>query len=670
VQPGKCCADACRAGRAAVFPMCGIVGVLTEREDLSRPTVESMVATLSHRGPDSRGVWIDAQAGCALGNTRLSILDLSSDGYQPMTSASGRYVITFNGEIYNFLELRRELEALGHSFRGGSDTEVALAAVERWGVEPAMRRFNGMFALALWDRSERVLYMARDRLGEKPLYYTVAGGIFMCASELKALRRHPAFRTELDCDALALFMRYSYIVEPYTIYRKVYKLPTGVIASVRLAGNGEPLLSAPHRYWSAQEVAENSMAAPFIGSETEALEQLEMLLRDAVRLRMLADVPVGVLFSGGMDSSMIVALMQTAGSRRVKTFSLGFSDPGYNEAPQAKLIAQHLGTEHTELYVSGRDAAAALEQMPALFDEPFADYSQVPTYLVAKLARSEVTVTLTGEGGDELFGGYERYLAIDPLWRALGWIPGRLRTTFSSLLTRVAPESWDRMLATPLNHLLPSRRQQVRLGEKLHKLAELMEAPTRDALYLGLLSHWQDPSVVLAGGGEPPSVLNNGAGPPKLADWLALKMYLDLVSYLPGDILVKVDRATMGVSLEGRMPFLDHRVVEFAWRLPMAMKIRDGVSKYLLRRLLYKYVPPKLVERPKMGFGAPVGAWLRGPMREWAEELLEDSRLRADGLLNPEPIRQKWREHLAGKRNWQYQLWTVLMFQAWRRRWL
>ena len=644
--------------------------MLTRRGDLWRSTLESMTATLSHRGPDSNGVWIDSEAGCGLGNTRLSILDLSADGYQPMASASGRYVITFNGEIYNFLELRRELEALGQSFHGGSDTEVVLAAVERWGVEPAVRRFNGMFALSLWDRRDRVLYIARDRLGEKPLYYTVVGGVFLCGSELKALRKHPAFRAEPDRDALALFMRYSYIVEPYTIYRGVHKLPPGMILSICLGENGEPRLSSPIQYWSAGQAAEKGMAEPFSGSEAQALEELEALLSDAVRLRMLADVPLGVLFSGGIDSSMIVALMQAQGTRAVKTFSLGFSDNGYNEAPQAKLVARHLGTDHTELYVSGKDAAQVIEQMPALFDEPFADYSQVPTYLVAKLARRDVTVTLTGEGGDELFGGYDRYLAVNALWQALGWIPPRMRAALGSFVARVGPERWDRALGAPLNRLLPSRRRQVRLGEKLHKLAEVMEAPSRDVLYAGLLSHWQDPRVVVVDGREPPSVLNDGAQGPRLPDWLALKMYLDLVSYLPGDILTKVDRATMGVSLEGRMPFLDHRVVEFTWRLPLTMKIRDGVSKYLLRRLLYKYVPPKLMERPKMGFGAPVGAWLRGSMREWAEELLKESRLRADGLLNPEPIRQKWREHLAGERNWQYQLWTVLMFQAWRERWL
>jgi asparagine synthase (glutamine-hydrolysing) len=650
--------------------MCGIVGVLSRRGDLSQPTLEAMVATLSHRGPDSRGIWTDLEAGCALGNTRLSILDLSPEGYQPMLSASGRYVITFNGEIYNFVELRHELKALGHSFRGGSDTEVALAAFERWGVESAVRRFNGMFAFALWDRFERTLYVARDRLGEKPLYYALAGGVFLCGSELKALRAHPAFKAELDRDALALFMRYSYIVEPYTIYRGVYKLPAGVIVSVRLDSSGGAQLSAPRRYWSAREAAERGAAEPFAGGEAQALEQLEALVRDAIRLRMLADVPVGVLFSGGIDSSLIVALMQTQSSRAVKTFSLGFSEHGYNEAPQAKLVAQHLGTEHTELYVSGEDAAAAAVQMPELFDEPFADYSQVPTYLVAKLARRDVTVTLTGEGGDELFGGYDRYLTVDTLWQAMGWMPGGLRRALAAVLTSAGPQTWDRMLGAPLNRLLSSRRRQVRLGEKLHKLAEVIEAPTRDELYTGLLSHWQDPAVVVTGGHEPPSVLNDGAQAPQLADWLALKMYLDLVSYLPGDILAKVDRATMGVSLEGRMPFLDHRVVEFVWHLPLAMKIRDGVSKYLLRRLLYKYVPPRLLERPKMGFGAPVGAWLKGPMREWAETLLAESRLRADGILNPAPIREKWQEHLAGKRNWQYQLWTVLMFQAWRERWL
>ncbi|SRR5579875_127252 len=651
--------------------MCGLVGIVTSGgNDFSLQTLEAMTASLHHRGPDSRGVWIESDHTVGLGSVRLAILDLR-DGRQPMVSHGERFVIAYNGEIYNFAALRRELEDLGVRFKGRSDTEVVLAAVEQWGVEEAVCRFNGMFAIALWDRVLRQLYLARDRLGEKPLYYLANGRLFMCASELKALRKHPAFQVDINPHALAFFVRYGYILEPQTIYRGVYKLPPGTILRLSIdRGSGELRISEPKPYWSAGEVIDRCLEKPFAGDEAQAVDELERLLTDAVRLRMVADVPVGAMLSGGVDSSTIVALMQAVDMRRVKTFTLGFSDSSYDEAPYAAKVARYLGTDHTEQYVSGSEAAEALAELPNLFDEPFGDYSQLPTYLLARLARKQVVVVLTGEGGDELFGGYERYVTATGLWRAFGWMPSLVKGQLASMLSAVSPESWERVLSW-LNHLLPGRLKQARLGEKMHKLAEVLEASSRETLYFGLLSHWSKPEAVLSACSGDPGIPSNGAQyPARLNDWLAFAMYVDLVSYLPGDILAKVDRATMGVSLEGRMPFLDHRVVEFAWRLPLRMKIRRGRTKHLLRKLLYKYVPRQLVERPKMGFGAPIGMWLRGPMRDWAESLLSEERIKRYGLLKPTPVRQLWQEHLTGRRNWQHRLWIVLMLQAWCERWL
>jgi asparagine synthase (glutamine-hydrolysing) len=640
-----------------------------------------MTDRLLHRGPDDGGTWIDADAGIALGHRRLSILDLSPQGHQPMMSASGRYVIAFNGEIYNHRALRSELEASaagsqaekvqsgfppdaggGIPWRGHSDTEVMLAAFEHWGVHGSLARFNGMFAFALWDRREHVLHLARDRFGEKPLYYGWMGNTFLFGSELKALKAHPAWRGEIDRGALSLYMRHNCIPAPYSIYRGVRKLLPAHMLNLPLGGASREMpLALP--YWSAREIAEAGVRQPFSGDDAEALAALDRLLRDAVALRMEADVPLGALLSGGVDSSTVVALMQAQSTRPVKTFSIGFHEQGYNEAEHAKAVARHLGTEHTELYVTPQEAMAVIPRLPEIFDEPFADSSQIPTFLVSQMTRRQVTVALSGDAGDELFGGYNRHLWGQSIWRKLGWMPKPVRAVLSNGLTALAPQTWDKMLSS-LGPALPKRLRAQLPGDKLHKLAAILAHASPEEMYAGLVTHWEPGSVVL-GASEPPTALTDRAQWADFPDFTQRMMFLDLVSYLPDDILAKVDRSSMAVSLEARVPFLDHRVAEFAWQLPLAMKIRGGQGKWILRQVLDKYVPKALIERPKMGFGVPIDAWLRGPLRVWAESLLDESRLRQEGYFDPVPIRRKWAEHLSGQRNWQYHLWDVLMFQAW-----
>jgi asparagine synthase (glutamine-hydrolysing) len=644
--------------------MCGITGFWDISKQFSGEhldeTIQKMSKTLLHRGPDDGGIWTDVEVGVALGHRRLSIVDLSPLGHQPMMSANGRYMVVFNGEIYNFLELRRELTQLGHNFRGHSDTEIMLAGFSEWGLDQAIRRFNGMFAFALWDRQKRILHLGRDRLGEKPLYYGWQGSTFLFTSELKALKAHPNFRAEINRDALTQFFRYSYLPAPYSIYQGIYKLPPGTL----LSWNGIDAHPDPVTYWSAREVAELGIAEPFMGSESEAVIQLEALLREAVGLRMVADVPLGAFLSGGIDSSTIVALMQAQSSQPVKTFTIGFNEEAYNEAKHAKAVAKHLGTDHTELYVNPKEALEVIPKLPFLYDEPFSDVSQIPTFLVSQLAKQQVTVSLSGDGGDELFAGYNRYLFGRKIWQAIGWIPTTVRKNSARALTSVSPQNWNRGFAN-VNALLPSRIKQPEFGNKLHTFSEIMALPNPTAIYTKLVSHWEDPKALVIDGLEPPTILSNSQNWPHLLDFTQCMMYFDTVTYLPDDILVKVDRASMGVSLEGRIPFLDHRLVEFAWRLPLSMKIRNGQGKWLLRQVLYKYVPPTLVERPKVGFGVPINSWLRGPLRDWAEELLNENRLKNEGFFNPKPIREKWEEHLSGAASWEYRLWDVLMFQAW-----
>lgn len=652
--------------------MCGIAGFIDVSCHKKANELESLIMrmadTMHHRGPDDKGTWIDAQAGIALGHRRLSIVDLSVTGHQPMHSACGRYVMVFNGEIYNYHEIRSELErAKGLlPWRGHSDTEVMLAAISEWGLEDAVKRFVGMFAFALWDRKGRVLHLVRDRLGEKPLYYGRMGDVFLFGSELKALRAHPAWQGEIDRDALALFVRYSYVPTPYSIYKGVYKLPPGTILSLEVEnqkpGHGDRGLIKP--YWQARQIAEAGVAEPFTGSNAEAVEFLDSLLRNSVAGQMVADVPIGAFLSGGVDSSTVVALMQAQSSRPVKTFTIGFDEDSYNEAEYAKAVARHLGTDHTELYVTPQEAMEVIPQLPTMYDEPFSDSSHIPTFLVSELARRHVTVSLSGDGGDELFAGYNRHFWGRSIWLKIGWMPKSLRGVVTRLLTSLTPKQWD-VFFGKFRHLLPKTIIQSTPGYKLHKLSEVLSVASPENMYHGLVSHWKFPSSIVVGGCEPITVITDREQWANLYDFTLRMMYLDLVTYLPDDILVKVDRAAMGVSLESRVPFLDHRVVEFAWRIPLSMKIRNGQGKWLLRQVLYKYVPQELIERPKTGFGIPIDAWLRGPLRDWADGLLAEERLRKEGFFYPVPIRQKWLEHLSGARNWQYHLWDVLMFQSW-----
>lgn len=652
--------------------MCGIVGLWDAQHKLNGETaaaaIRCMTQSLIHRGPDDEGHFCDESAGLSLGFRRLSIVDLSPEGHQPMMSASGRYVIVFNGEVYNHGALRKELAAAGATFRGHSDTEVMLATIERYGLDGAVQRFIGMFAFALWDRRERSLNLVRDRLGIKPLYYGWAAGMFVFASELKAIRTIPGFSNPVDRDALTLLLRHNYIPAPNCIYRDLHKLPPGTLLRVdeRLAGAPADTATLSARakvYWSARAIAEAGAAGRLALPDSEAIVELDALLRDAVALRMQADVPLGAFLSGGVDSSTVVALMQAQASQPVQTFSIGFREQDFDEAQHAKAVAAHLGTDHHELYVTAQDALDVVPQLPGMFDEPFADSSQIPTHLVSKLARGKVTVSLSGDGGDELFGGYNRYFWGGRLRRWVRRVPGPVRRGLASAL-----RTQSGFFGAALEHTSRYMPASLRLSnprDKLGILADMLAADSDDQRYRWLVSHWRDPASMVLDTVEPRTVLNDPALRPSLADPVERMMYMDLVSYLPGDILTKVDRASMVVSLEARVPLLDHRVVEFAWRIPVHQKIRAGQGKWLLRQVLYQYVPKSLIERPKMGFGVPIDEWLRGPLRDWAESLLSEDRLRREAFFNPNPIRTKWREHLSGKRRWHYHLWDVLMFQAW-----
>ncbi len=647
--------------------MCGLTGFLqttqTDETPLTRQA-KRMMDQICHRGPDDEGVWADEEAGVGLGFRRLAILDLSPTGHQPMASANGRFVIIFNGEIYNYRDLRVELEAKGVAFRGTSDTEVLLAGAEEWGAEAVIPKLWGMFAFALWDRQERTLLLARDRLGKKPMYYAQTHNTFLFGSELKALRAHPSFEPEVDRDALAAYLRFGYVPTPHTIYKGAHKLPAGAYAVVR---RGQP--PSIREYWSARKAAEYGLDHRLNISEAEAIEQLDQLLRDSVARRMIADVPLGALLSGGVDSSVVTALMQAQSSRPVKTFTIGFKVPNYNEAELAKAVAAHLGTDHTELYVTETEARNVIPRLPDLYDEPFADSSQIPVFLVSQLARQHVTVALSGDGGDELFAGYTRYLWAENIWRAMGRWPGWGREAASNLIQSLSPRNWDRLYGG-IEPVIPKRLRQTLPGDKLYKLAALLSAETQDALFQSLVSWWKEPNDIVIGGQEPLSPLADSSIQNRFTNFTERMMFQDLITYLPDDILVKVDRASMGVSLEGRAPLLDHRLVEWLWQLPLNFKLRNGQSKWLLRQVLDHYVPSALIERPKMGFGVPIDGWLRGPLRDWAETLLSEERLAREGFLNPKPIRALWQAHMDGSRNEPHCLWAVLMFQAWKERWL
>ena len=661
--------------------MCGVTGLFGPIKNYSlKDVAELMTGSLVHRGPDDDGVWLDADSRIALGHRRLAILDLSSQGHQPMLSSNGRYVMVFNGEIYNHLELRNELEkesvnSAPQSWRGHSDTETLLACVSLWGVKKALERSVGMFALAVWDRFERQLYLGRDRIGEKPLYYGWVGGAFVFASELKALKCFPEFANPVDRNVLALYLRHCYVPSPYSIYENIFKLEPGCLLTITDQAIKNPPSAIPKaplsengfildRWWSLESLV-SDCGQNQITDERTAIEMLETRLIESIKLQSIADVPLGAFLSGGIDSSSIVSLMQQHSSRPVKTFTIGFEEDGYNEAVYAKDIAKHLGTEHIELYMSSSDALSIIADLPQIYDEPFADSSQIPTHLVFCRARSEMKVALSGDGGDELFGGYNRYFWAQRIWNKVAWLPKPLRSILSNIITTIPTGSWD-SLAKPFNACLPLKKRHTLVGDKAHKLASrLKNVNDLEELYYSLVSEWEDPAKVVLNSKEPSSILEKQSFFSGWEENEHRMMYCDAMTYLPDDILCKVDRAAMKVGLETRVPFLDHRVVELAWRLPLNLKIRNGQGKWVLRQVLNKYVPQKLIDRPKAGFAVPVEEWLPGPLMGWAEALLDESRLKREGYFDPNPIRKRWMEHRTGARNWTASLWTVIMFQTW-----
>src|SRR5687768_8805943 len=646
--------------------MCGFAGFWTSplmpKEDLTRHA-ERMTAPITHRGPDDAGVWVDEQAGVAFGFRRLAIVDLSPHGHQPMHSASGRFVVLFNGEVYNFRDLRHELEQHGHQFRGGSDTEVVLAAFEQWGIRPALTRFIGMFAIAIWDTALRQLSLVRDRLGKKPLYVYAEPGLLSFGSELKALVAGPSFDSTIDHDALASYLRYLYVPAPKCIFRRAMKVMAGHILTIRSA---DAPLSPSDPYWSLTSVARAGLGNPVSSSEQETVEDLEALLGEAVRCRMHADVPIGALLSGGVDSSLVAALMQQASTRPIKTYTIGFSEGAFDEAHHAARVAAHLGTDHTEVCLTGEDARSLVPTLPDIFDEPLADPSQLPTLLVSQLARKEVTVALSGDGGDELFGGYNRYVYGVRVLARVNRIPRQVRRCVAAGIGGMPPSAWNRFnrAATVLMPGVSAGR----VHERAQKVGNLMMAATEAGMYRSLLSAWQEPQRLVPGctRGEHPGDILAGDEPSHLLDRM---MLADQIAYLADDLLAKLDRASMSVSLEVRAPLLDHRVAELSWRLPRDLKLRGSVGKWILRQVLYRHVPRELVERPKMGFSVPIDRWLRGPLRAWADGLLSRNELARDGIINPDPVIAAWNSlknegHAMGSG-----LWAVIMFQAWRLRW-
>jgi len=641
--------------------LCGIVGLLSDRlDESSRPLLDAMTRSLAHRGPDAQAVWVDLEAGVALGHRRLSIIDVTSAGAQPMSSANGRFVINFNGEIFNFAELRSRLEAEGIvSWRGHSDTEVLLEAIVTWGLDRALEAIEGQFAFGLWDRSARELTLARDRFGEKPLYYGRLGRTIVFASELQAFRLHPDFTGELNTDVLPAYVRYGYVPHPWSIYRQVWKLPQAT--TLRFDADATTgVMPEPQRFWSLQEALDWARDNPFRGSEADAVETLDGRLRRTVGARMVADVPLGSLLSGGIDSSLVTALMQSQSSKPVKTFTIGSWDKSLNEAEHAKAIARILGADHTELYVGPEQALAVIPRLAAVYGEPFADSSQIPTLLVSALARTSVTVALSGDGGDELFAGYNRYVLAE-VWRRMSLVPGPMRAALGACVQAISPEVWTRLVGwAPFK---PRALRAGRAGDKLHKWAAKIGAKDDRDFLDKLLSAWEDPRVVLpASEGDG---LLHGDIRSQEAGFSERAMYLDTENYLPDDILVKVDRASMAASLEVRAPFLDREVLKLAWSLPMAMKVRGGVGKRVLRPLLAKYIPSSMFERPKQGFAVPIDQWLRGELRPWAEDLLSEQRLESQGLFNAGEVRKVWAEHQRGVRNWDTRLWYLLMMQSW-----
>lgn len=646
--------------------MCGITGFWIKNSGSSaeslRKTVKIMSDALVHRGPDDCGIWVDENNGLALGHRRLTVIDLSSAGSQPMKSADGRYIIIYNGEIYNYKEIAERLRSKGVGLRGGSDTEVLLEAISVWGVDDTLQQLVGMFAFAVWDRKKNILVLARDRMGEKPLYYGWVNNGFVFASELKAIKRYPGFSGEIDRDSLSLLQRYSYIPSPYSIYKNIRKLPQASLVEINVREKVEKIRT----YWDISDKARNGVENIIADDSNAVLSNLHEKLTKTIRGQMISDVPLGAFLSGGLDSSLITALMQECSSKPVKTFTIGFHEAEFDEAIYARQVAQHIGTDHTEIILQASDALSVIPKLPELYDEPFADTSQIPTCLLSSIARNEVTVCLSGDGGDELFGGYNRYLWGDRMRRYMAIMPEPFRRTISALITNVSPRWWDKIYSI-IMPLLPDRLGFRNAGNKAHKVANLMLGKGIEESFLDMVSYWRNPNDLVLHSSEPETVFSDTSMRSIFKDYAQRMMYIDQRTYLPDDIMVKVDRASMGVSLETRAPFLDHRLVEFAWKVPVSMKLHKGRGKWLLREMLKKYLPDRLIERPKMGFQPPIGEWLRsGQLRDWGESLLDSNRLKNESFFDSDLVRKCWLEHLTGKKDWTGQLWTVLMFQAWK----
>lgn len=647
--------------------MCGINGYFRPY-NITNPEkiIHDMNLAIQHRGPDANHFWMDENYNLLFGHCRLAIQDLSDAGKQPMHSVGGRYVIVFNGEIYNHFSLREQLtkEGFTTNWCGHSDTETLLACFTLWGVRKTLQNLVGMFAIALWDRNQKLLTLARDRLGEKPLYWGWQGDSLYFSSELKALKANPFFKTDIDRNSIPLLLRHNCIPAPYSIYKGIYKLKPGHYVQLSLSNLDQARKAEPISYWSFNSVVEAGIASPFKGNTNQAVDSLEEALLTSINDQMLSDVPLGAFLSGGIDSSTIVALMQSQSSKPIRTFTIGFDDEGYNEAKHAKAVAKHLGTEHTELYIEASDALNVIPKLPEIYSEPFSDSSQIPTFLVSELASQHVKVALSGDGGDELFGGYNRYLMAQNIWKKSRKIPKPARKVISNLLLTIPPKKWDDIF----NFISPALPQPLRLrtvGDKAHKLASVLDLKNDFEYYRALTSHWKHPNQLVIDGYEPSTLSSDYNAWPITDSFEHTMMAIDAQTYMADDILVKVDRAAMANSLETRVPFLDHRIVELAWKMPLDYKIKNGEGKWLLKQVLFRHVPQQLIERPKMGFGIPLHEWLRSSLKDWAEELLDESALKNQGYFNPAPIRRMWVEHLSGKYNHQHHLWDILMFQAW-----